>query len=593
MADTGIYSFIASPNNSTWRMTTNGGTAAYSIQYCQYLGTSASAVNTTLATMYAGTNLQGLVTAAGNYGWQKFVVPKDGKVIATVRGGAGGVSHSSNLTINAVTGASSVAGKVPGRGAKLVGSFNAKKGDVLYILVGFRGTCNNAGSGWGAAGGGASVILRENASGPYTFGGTNKRVEVLMVAGGGGGTASQVYGAANQAGGDASAANGTNTNGGVLQASTGPGKSNHGGTGAGLTGNGIANSGHKTMKPIALIQGTALTSKGQIPSTWGGGAPPQAGGGGGGGYSGGNASGQGGGYGGTSYMNPTLVKEIFRGYATVAEDKGRDLTNPYSAYGHVELNMKPSDKRILVRDSEGIKYFNGVEAVEGDSNPNGTNQWELLPEGTELSVETYQEYGRFSILNKNGLDDGPVEFLCMAPEETSEIVISGKINKSTILQTTDANLADVSLIKSVTAVADTNMASTVFAVSKNSGRTWQTFDGVDFVDIDIKDRNTFAANGYSLSLFSSIPIEVWNNYNAKNIRFAFCITQNAESVATIINSIKLIGDLTGSWRKAKEAEATYEYTSIDNLKVSFTAAGNYKVNYLDNLGGMDEDESTE
>ena len=53
-----------------------------------------------------------------------------------------------------------------------------------------------------------------------------------------------------------------------------------------------------------------------------------SGGGSGGGYSGGNSSDGIGGYGGTSYINPDRITETFRGYATVADDADRNLTNP-------------------------------------------------------------------------------------------------------------------------------------------------------------------------------------------------------------------------------------------------------------------------
>ena len=79
-----------------------------------------------------------------------------------------------------------------------------------------------------------------------------------------------------------------------------------------------------------LLSGTPMTTSPTSAryGAWGGGGSPYDGGGAGAGYSGGTAANSRGGTGGTSYINPTLCTEIFRGYATVAEDSGRNLTNP-------------------------------------------------------------------------------------------------------------------------------------------------------------------------------------------------------------------------------------------------------------------------
>ena len=85
------------------------------------------------------------------------------------------------------------AGNRPGRGAKVEGKCNLKLGDILYILVGMRGWCNNS-SDWGGGGGGASVVLLDNPDGNYTFSPLNRKVDVLFVAGGGGGTFDEYFG---------------------------------------------------------------------------------------------------------------------------------------------------------------------------------------------------------------------------------------------------------------------------------------------------------------------------------------------------------------------------------------------------------------
>ena len=95
----------------------------------------------------------------------------------------------------------------------------------------------------------------------------------------------------------------------------------------------------------------------------------------------------------------------------------------------------------------------------------------------------------------------------------------------------------------------------------------------------------FQTDGYDLSQFTAIPISDWNTYlnKTKNIKFAFCVTQYGPTSSSLVESMKFNVDLTGSWKKYSNSDATYEYISDDQLKVTFLQEGNYKVNYLDKL----------
>lgn len=171
----------------------------------------------------------------------------------------------------------------------------------------------------------------------------------------------------------------------------------------------------------------------------------------------------------------------------------------------------------------------------------------------------------------------------MSKEAQEKINISANINKAVVKQKNDISISDVSELKTMEVTADLADLDIKFAVSKNSGKTWQTYNSGSWADIDIKDRDIFSTNGYTLSQFNSIPIVDWNNYKAKTLKFAFIITQNGSNKNTIIDNIRIIADLLGSWKHYTEAQATYEYISDTELKVTFIEGGNYKVNYLDSL----------
>lgn len=542
---------------------------------CYYLGidTPANIVNTVNAAYANDPNLAGKVTGIG-YGWQKYIVPSSGKITFTVRGAAGGSTGSAGYSINPVTGVVTGNGNRPGRGAKIVGAAKLKKDDVLYMLVGMRGWCNN-GSDWGSGGGGASVVLLDNPAGAYTFSPLNRKVDVLFVGGGGGGCYDSSFGTTYY-GGDAVVTNGPNTNGGT--------SSNTGG-GAGLTGN---SNGANRGTVYSILSGSVPTPNLNTEKYggWGGGGHPYDGGGGGGGYSGQNSWGNGrGGPGGTSYINPSLCQEISRGYATVEADSERNLTNPWTAYGFIELELgRDENKYILAKDDEGYKYFDGPDCIDGTTRPIFSNQWQLInpqPQ-TDPNEDVYKDYGNTIINNSIGLLNNS-RFLVMSKEPKEAISISGHINGAIIEQTKDVSISDVSLIKSITATCDLENLDVRFAMSKDNGKTWQTYNTGSWTNLDIHNKQEFKDSGYSMAQFNTIPLEDWNGYKAKVIRFAFCITQNGANGKTVVDNIREIVDLVGSWRHYKESEAQYEYISDTEMKVTFLEGGNYKVNYLDQL----------
>lgn len=74
----------------------------------------------------------------------------------------------------------------PGKGALYKAKFSLKKNDVLYILVGQKGTSPS--NFWGGSGGGASFVAKRVSSSQYKFDLDNAYVTPLLVAAGGGGT---------------------------------------------------------------------------------------------------------------------------------------------------------------------------------------------------------------------------------------------------------------------------------------------------------------------------------------------------------------------------------------------------------------------
>ena len=509
-------------------------------------------------------NLCNQVSGIG-YGWQKYILPYTSKLKFSVRGAAGGSTGYAGYTIDPVTGKVTGTGNKPGRGAKIEGACLLQKGSILYILVGMRGWCNS-GYDYGGGGGGASAVLLDNESGQYTFSPLNRKVDVLFVAGGGGGTYDEAFGDAFN-GGDADYNNGKNTNAGI--------------NGSPYGGGGLTNSSGYGM---SILSGSPSSDYLYTPhhGGWGGGGASYNGGGGGGGYSGGNATNDGGsGNGGTSYINPILCTETFRGYATLAKDSNRNLKNPWTAYGFVEIELgRGPEKYILAKDSDGYKYFNGITLLDNTTNDTGNDTWELLPNQSAPTQDIYETYGKYMITNSNGLQD-KVRFLVSSSEEDDTIDISGKVNK-TIVETKDTNTSDIDTIKSTTFTGNTAGAIIKFAVSKDSGVSWQTYNNGVWKDIDVTNKDKFLNDGCYIDQITTIPVNDWKDYLSKTLRFKFIIDQD-NTTGNLINEIKFNADLLGSWMHFKESQVQYEYISDTELKITFLEAGDYKVNYLDKI----------
>ena len=537
--------------------------------------------------------LAGKVTAIGN-GWQKFVVPSTGMAKISVRGAAGGCTSNAGFSINPTTGTVSGTGLRGGRGAKVEGTCKLKKGDILYMLVGIRGGCSSYSNGgnWGPGGGGASAILKDNPSGKYTFSPLNRKVDVLFVAGGGGGSHYRSY-----HGGDASYQNGANTSAGATTANCCTG-------GGGLTAS-SSGGGSGTVPGYSLLSGSASGSvSSYYQGGWGGGGSAWYGGGGGGGYSGGAARDNGQSLGGTSYINPDIVTETFRGYADPTNDASRGLTNPWINGGHIEIVLGRSEsKLILAKDSDGYKWFNGSDLLDGTSNPSATDEWEPVPDSitndngdtihlidaTGPSELAYQLFGNTTITDKTGLKDD-VKFLICSTEADESLAISGNLNKVLIEQRDDISLSDVSVITGTSATYDVTNLDIRFAMSRDHGKTWYTYDPYSlnpstgsWSKVDIHDREAFARDGFPLDQFSTISLTEWNRSKPALIRFAFIVTQNGSNGNAIMSGMNITCDLLGSWDHFEPEDAKYSYINDSELKITFKKAGNYKVNYLDSL----------
>ena len=563
---TGVVDFLMQQGATTatnattgpydWTFVSRDGTAGLTYTYSTGETTFTNVRNAFLTTYSGNQFLNNDQVKAIGYGWQKWIVPQNMEADITVRGACGGHSAQPSAVLNQSTGLySGGIGFRGGRGAKIVGKVSLYKGEVLYILVGIRGWCQSV-MNWGAHGGGSSCILRENVQGQYTFAPTNKKVDVLFVAGGGGGAyGNSDQGGTNQAsvcGKDALFSNGTHTNGGIVTLFT---NASHtvvspiliSGTsapcqGPGLTGDTEILGDRSPQKTYSILSGlppSTVSSRQSIRNdgtsvtrptngTWGGGGGSWTGGGGGGGYSGGNTSNIEGGYGGTSYMNPAYVTEIFRGYET------DPLKNPYSIPGSVEISGGRDDSEwFLAEDTEGFKRWEESQ-----------HKWILLPNQVPPTSEDYEMYGVVNPINGfAGLIEGDVKFLCSSPYPSKALNINGYANKQLIKCNFEMSLIQVDVFKSWNLNNLHNSVTIKVAVSVDHGLTYKILASNIWTNIDINNRELFYTQGILITDLNTIPNVKWKELGATNLRFAFMVHQNANYNNPVLSSIDLVADL--------------------------------------------------
>ena len=588
---TGVVDFLAFNGATTeknittgpydWTFVSRTGTAGSSYVYPTGEPTYANVRNAFLTTYSSDPLLNNDQVKAIGYGWQKWIVPKNAIAEMTVRGACGGHSATTTAVFNQSTGLyTSGIGCRGGRGAKLKGNVSLNKGDILYILVGIRGWCNRV-VNYGAHGGGASVVLRDNPAGTYTFAPLNRKVDVLFVAGGGGGSWDEptVANNATHIGKDAIFTNGANTLG-YTQNGSGPRP------GAGLTGNSaVINCNFSPPRNqtiynlLAGIPADATSSRGScvapeagVPTTgtWGSAGGGYNGGGGGSGYSGGSVSDTTGGNGGTSYINPSLVTELFRGYET------DPAMNPYSIPGSIQITLPGKDEAewFLARDAEGNKRWEPSQ-----------NKWVLIPNQGSLTALDYETYGTVRSINGvSGLIDGEIEILCSSPYPTKSLTITGLVRVQLVKCNFEMSLVQVDVFKSWNLNNLHPSVTIKVAVSVDHGLTYKILASNIWTTIDINNKDFFYAQGITLQDLNTIPNGKWKELGATNLRFAFIVHQNASYNNPVLSSIELVADLLGSWRKAIHGtNYDYEYISPDTCKITINTAGDYKINYLDQV----------
>lgn len=498
-------------------------------------------------TLYTGTSLEDKVTRTPTSGWQEFTVPFTGLFVFEAQGSQGGCHGSTNANIGSNYG---------GRGAIITGTFLLHKDDIIYVLVGEPGKCDDTRDGGGGGGGASAVLLVDNSgTSQYTFTQTGKQVIPLIVAAGGAGQSDLMTGsevASQNVFNDscvlnANINNGTNTQGGSSNSYRG---------GAGFTG------GYGTA---ALLSGATTSRAGEAGyGGFGGGGDPYNGGGGGAGWSGGAFDDRYPSYGGTSWIDDSAMR-ISRELAPVVRG--------YIVPGHVTMTSLSSDsKKILAKDSDGIKSYSADNDL-----------WSLITDQTVPPTSaTFDTYGVLSAKSINGLKtDTEIEWYIKSNSATEIIYLESLLDSAKVLSTYDMDLSVFTKIDSIRVNAHSSNVIISCIFSTDFGNTWYTYNNGDWITVNINDKSDFGSKGVLFDNVGTLPLlELTEKTGSSMMRICFLVTENVLTNASIIESISISGSVLSGWESAiKGTDYTYKHNTPSNIEITFKVTGTYKVNY--------------
>ena len=120
------------------------------------------------------------------------------------------------------------------------------------------------------------------------------------------------------------------------------------------------------------------------------------------------------------------------------------------------------------------------------------------------------------------------------------------------------------------------------AMSLNSGFTWQTFDGANFVDLNILNLSEFKENGMTAATLNAITKAQWAAYrgSSNKLRFAYFIERLSVADTSGTDLIKLDANMAARWLPAPTSDYTQNFdATTQTYNFVFVTAAKYKVRY--------------
>ncbi|WP_315114577.1 signal peptidase II [uncultured Clostridium sp.] len=141
----------------------------------------------------------------------------------------------------------------------------------------------------------------------------------------------------------------------------------------------------------------------------------------------------------------------------------------------------------------------------------------------------------------------------------------------------DMNLSNVENMNHFKLVATGKNMKIVCSV--DSGKTWKTFRGEKWVDINL-ELEEVREKGMTIDIFNKINDVFWNELlSTKKIRFAYLFSEDSFADKEELDNLDLQYDGQGKWVQAKEDTFDVVYASNTLLQIYVKFDGDIKINY--------------
>lgn len=218
------------------------------------------------------------------------------------------------------------------------------------------------------------------------------------------------------------------------------------------------------------------------------------------------------------------------------------------------------------------------------------NMWTIVSE-TQPTSQEFSEKGMSNLnfmkdIDLTELGDNPEIVMYTNDKDVQSVSTNIKyIPKPQIVRAIgDIDLSNVFNITSFESVVQVSGTGRVlYVVSADSGATWHTFDGTDFVPISALTEDVVGVNGFDGSTLSSIPSVKWDSFveDTKTIRFAYYLELKAEGDTALVDELVLKYQNQGYWESVVHGtDYSYLYPSNEMLRVKLYKSGDFKINYF-------------
>lgn len=438
-----------------------------------------------LESSYTGTTLENVVTSSN--GIQRWIIPYTGNYTITCCGAAGG--RGSGPSLNHALG---------GFGAKLTSMFKLNKGDILFIIVGQKGTdstyVGTSDACTGAGGGCSAVLLYDNTSKDLlSYGGEHIPAKLLILAGGGNGGPDYRY----------STADAINAQ---LEEGSDDGYLRNSYAGGGYNNSRVHTASDSTCGSSILSGAAAATSAYTRNSV------SYAGFGGGGANKDDNRGGGGGGYRG-GYDNVGATS-----FCAQEVSSAELMTERIS--GSITILAEITNKKLI------------KNLVDGNFYSNTTGAWVNI--GAALTRDLFIQHGMDRILHKDLATFTSYQIAIYSDEDSAVDIHINNIplvqycKRSTSVDLSTQNFLGLELLGE----------DTLHLCISNDNTHWYSYNNV-WQEVDITDLASAYIKSSAISVYNDIHRNVWKQIITDTLYLLFI--WDAENIGVQLTSCKIIG----------------------------------------------------